>query len=71
MQEAINVASKGPGRTTIAVAHRLSTIRICDRILVLDAGRVVEEGNHNELMARVGQYYEMVCAQGLDREVIT
>ncbi|KUL82457.1 hypothetical protein ZTR_09950 [Talaromyces verruculosus] len=71
VQEAINVASIGPGRTTIAVVHRLSTIRGCDRILVLDAGRVVEEGNHNELMARMGQYYEMVCAQGLDREVIT
>jgi ATP-binding cassette subfamily B (MDR/TAP) protein 1 len=69
VQEAINVASKGPGRTTIAVAHRLSTIRRCDRILVLNAGQVVEEGSHNELMTRRGQYYEMVCAQGLDREI--
>lgn len=71
VQEAINMASQGPGRTTISVAHRLSTIRRCDRILVLEAGKIIEEGNHDELMARRGQYYEMVYAQGLDREVIT
>jgi ABC transporter len=71
VQEAINVASKAPGRTTITVAYHLSTIRRCDRILVLNAGRVVEEGNNNELMSRRGQYYEMVCTQGLDMEVIT
>lgn len=70
VQEAINMASEGPGRTTIAVAHRLSTIRRCDRILVLDAGQIVEEGDHDSLMTRKGQYYEMVCAQGLDREVL-
>ncbi|KAL4863045.1 hypothetical protein BDV12DRAFT_202473 [Aspergillus spectabilis] len=69
VQEAINVAAGGPGRTTIAVAHRLATIRRCDRILVLQGGGVVEEGGHAELMGRRGVYYQMVLAQGLDQEV--
>jgi len=44
------------GRTAIVIAHRLSTIRRCDRILVLAGGRLVEEGSHDELMARGGAY---------------
>ncbi|KAL4772992.1 P-loop containing nucleoside triphosphate hydrolase protein [Aspergillus nidulans var. acristatus] len=67
VQEAIERVSHGPGRTTISVAHRLTTVRRCDRILVLHAGRVEEEGTHAELMARRGRYYQMVLAQGLDR----
>ncbi|KAL6231638.1 hypothetical protein BDW75DRAFT_247782 [Aspergillus navahoensis] len=69
VQEAIEDASRGPGRTTVVVAHRLSTVRGCDRILVLSDGRVLEEGGHGELLAKRGVYYAMVRAQaglGLD-----
>jgi ATP-binding cassette subfamily B protein len=51
------------GRTTIAIAHRLSTLRHMDRIVVLDNGRLVEEGDHNELMARGGLYFSLWSMQ--------
>lgn len=47
------------GRTTLTIAHRLSTIQGADRILVLSGNRIVEEGNHEELMERHGMYYEL------------
>jgi ATP-binding cassette subfamily B protein len=52
------------GRTTITVAHRLSTVRSADRIAVLDRGRVVEFGPHDELVAHAGRYAELVAADG-------
>lgn len=45
------------GRTSIVIAHRLSTVRVHDRILVFDRGRVVEEGTHEELVRREGGIY--------------
>ena len=47
------------GRTTVVIAHRLQTARAADRIAVLDAGRVVEEGTHDELVATGGRYASM------------
>jgi len=49
--------------TTFLIAHRLSTIRDADRIIVIDNGKIIENGNHNALMQQKGHYYEMVVSQ--------
>ena len=51
------------GKTVLVVAHRLSTVRHADKIIVLDHGKVVEEGTHEELTARRGAYYTLVKNQ--------
>lgn len=63
VQEAINALMKG--RTSLVVAHRLSTIRHADRIVVMEAGSIVEEGNHDSLMENEGLYYRLVTMQDL------
>lgn len=61
IQEALEVLKKG--RTTFIIAHRLSTIKNADQILVLDKGKIVERGNHDELMELGGRYYQMYQLQ--------
>ncbi|MVZ62970.1 peptidase domain-containing ABC transporter [Sphingobacterium humi] len=51
------------GKTAIIIAHRLSTVKQADKIVVLDKGKIVEEGNHAELVARKGEYYRLVKNQ--------
>jgi ATP-binding cassette subfamily B (MDR/TAP) protein 1 len=66
VQNALDVAAKG--RTTIAVAHRLSTIQKADVIYVIERGKVVERGTHSELMALKGRYRELVSLQSLEKQ---
>ena len=62
IQNAMQVLMKG--RTTFVIAHRLSTIKNADRIYLLDRGRILEEGNHEELIELRGKYYNMYQMQG-------
>lgn len=61
IQDALKVLTKG--RTTIAIAHRLSTLRDADRIFVVDAGRIIEQGSHSELLELQGVYHRLVKIQ--------
>lgn len=61
IQEAMNNLMEG--RTSFVIAHRLSTIRNADIIVVMNHGRVVEQGNHKELMAKKGFYYDLYMSQ--------
>lgn len=67
VQSALMEAAKDGGRTTIAVAHRLSTIKDADTICVFQAGKIVEIGDHASLLARRGTYFEMCKGQALDK----
>ena len=51
------------GKTAVIVAHRLSTVKNADKIIVLEYGKVVEEGSHRELVERRGQYFTLVQNQ--------
>lgn len=68
IQEAI--AHLVEGRTTFAIAHRLSTLRNATRLVVLDAGRIVEVGSHSELMERKGVFYNLVQLQQQASEIM-
>ena len=62
----MDVAARG--RTTLIIAHRLSTVMNADEIIVLDAGRIVERGRHAALLAANGLYAQMWALQQQDRE---
>lgn len=65
IQQAIDTMTQG--RTSIVIAHRLSTIRKADEIIVMDKGRIIEQGNHSSLLAAKGSYYQLYTA--VEKEV--
>ena len=58
-----SLARLAEGRTTFAIAHRLSTLRNADRLVVLDKGQIVEQGTHTELMDKKGVFFKLVETQ--------
>ena len=53
------------GRTTFVIAHRLSTVKNCDSIMVREQGRIIERGNHDELIAQKGRYYQLYTGNAI------
>jgi ATP-binding cassette subfamily B multidrug efflux pump len=68
IQKAMHTISKD--RTTLVVAHRLSTIQSADKIIVMHKGRIREMGNHQDLLAQEGLYYQLYQLQYKDQELV-
>ncbi|MBQ8015604.1 MAG: hypothetical protein IJ264_05400, partial [Clostridia bacterium] len=67
IQDAINRLIRG--RTTLMIAHRLSTLRKANKIIVVDKGNIIEFGSPEELMALKGKYYKLIQIQSMSEQV--
>ena len=61
-----NIIREGKDHTMLFISHRLSSVKNCDRVLLLEGGRLIEEGTHRELIALKGSYYEMYKRQAMN-----
>ena len=61
-----NIMKEGKDHTMLFISHRLSSVKNCDRVLLLEGGRLIEEGTHRELIALKGSYYEMYKRQAMN-----
>ncbi|HPJ21962.1 MAG TPA: ATP-binding cassette domain-containing protein, partial [Clostridia bacterium] len=68
IQQAISTVISG--RTSFVIAHRLSTIKQADRIIVLDKGKIVEQGSHTNLIRKKGRYYDLYTSQFLEEHEV-
>lgn len=66
-----NLGSIMQGKTNIIIAHRISTIKNADKILVMDNGEIIEQGNHQQLMQQRGSYFELYEKQLLEEEEVS
>lgn len=64
VQEGMDAVMKG--RTVFVIAHRLSTVKNADVIMVIDEGRIIERGSHDELMAKKGKYYQLYTGNAIE-----
>ena len=69
-QKKVSQSLDGLNCTRIVIAHRLSTIRQCDRIIVLEKGKIIEDGNYEELMEKNGYFAGLIARQRLDGKAL-
>ena len=62
-----NLKTLRPGKTNVIIAHRISTLQNADKIIVIDGSRIIEEGNHEELVAQGGMYADLYRRQLLEK----
>jgi ATP-binding cassette subfamily B protein len=65
-----NLGTRMKGKTTLLIAHRVSTIKNADQILVLDNGKIIEQGNHTSLLSKKGVYFDLYERQLLEEEEV-
>ena len=66
IQEALALLMRG--RTSFVIAHRLSTIQNADQVIVMDRGKIIEQGTHEELLRQRGDYFQLYTMQFADQE---
>ena len=65
-----NVFSESAGRTMIIISHRVSTVKDCDEIIILDEGKIIERGSHDSLVKKAGYYSKLYELQQLEEQII-